>query len=138
MIDKEIIKAFEICKDEPCVCSSDNDIDTVLDLINRQKAEIERLTGENGWLSKECNKATAERAELQKQVYERENEIDRLEKVVHDQAEQYWDCNEQAVKDTAKEMYTQVLEWIPICEGYGEFINNLESWLKECYGVEVE
>ena len=42
------------------------------------------------------------------------------------------------VQDTAKEIYTQVLEWIPICKGYGKFIDNFESWLKEHYNVEIE
>ena len=40
----------------------------IIDLIEWQQAEIERLTEENGWLSKECNKSTTECAELQKQV----------------------------------------------------------------------
>ena len=45
----------------------------ILDLIYRQKAEIERLTEENGWLSKECNKSTTECSELKKKVDELEN-----------------------------------------------------------------
>lgn len=36
--------------------------------LQEQMAEIERLTEENGWLSKECNKATTECAELQKEI----------------------------------------------------------------------
>ena len=45
----------------------------ILDLIHRQKAEIERLTEENGLLSKECNKNTTECSELKKKVDELEN-----------------------------------------------------------------
>ena len=48
------------------------------------------------------------------------------------------DMVKQAVKDTAKEIYTQVLEWLPIGEDYSVFIHNIETWLKERYGVEVE
>lgn len=48
------------------------------------------------------------------------------------------DGEEVAVKDTVKEIYTQVLEWLPIGEDYGVFIDNIEMWLKERYGVEVE
>lgn len=59
-------------------------------------------------LYKHCAEVEKQNVELQKQVDERENEIDRLEKVVHEQAEQYWDCKEQAVKDTAKEILTEL------------------------------
>ena len=44
----------------------------------------------------------------------------------------------QAVKDTAEEIYAQVLEWSPVGENYHWFITTLENWLKERYGVEVE
>ena len=85
-------------------------------VIEEQKAEIERLTEENEAYKEVkhidiINELSKENAELQKQVDERENEIDRLEKVVHDQAEQYWDCKEQAVKDTAKEILQELYEY---------------------------
>ena len=44
----------------------------------------------------------------------------------------------KAVKDTAKEIFTQVLEWSPVGEDYHWFITTLENWLKEKYGVDVE
>ena len=49
----------------------------ILDLIHSQKAEIERLAEENGWLSKACNKSTTECTELKKQVNELKQELNK-------------------------------------------------------------
>ena len=43
----------------------------------------------------------------------------------------------QSVKDTAKEIFTQVIEWLPVGVDYHWFITTLENWLKERYGEEV-
>lgn len=111
-----------------------------LDLIHRLQAEKERLTEENRVMKHNMDFHRNKKFELQKQVEE-------LKK----QSLLKCDCcparrdlglllyqNEQAVKDTAKEIYTQMLEWIPIGEGYSTFIDNFEMWIKERYGVEVE
>lgn len=68
---------------------------------NLQKAEIERLTEENCWLSKECNKSTTECAKLQKKVDELENRFEN--KACCNMIE---NCSmiQQAVKDTAREI----------------------------------
>lgn len=46
----------------------------------------------------------------------------------------------QAVKDTAKEIYSAVLEFCPVHNdgSYSKFISLFEEWLKHKYGVEVE
>ena len=81
MTDKEIIKALELCSADECWCDdcpyenlcTDTDITKfALDLINRQKAEIERL--ETNCLSMAQtmpNMAKAERAEAVKEFAER-------------------------------------------------------------------
>ena len=81
-------------------------------------------------------------------IQEKEKENAKLQKQVNElKANQVIECHgmlkgcdmvKQAVKDTAKEIYTQVLEWLPVGEDYSVFIHNIEQWLKEKYGVEVE
>ena len=100
--------------------------------VEELQQQIERLTEENGWLSKECNKATAECAELQKQVDElkgcvisQTNYIERLEMDIMD----FPYDKDKAVKDTAKEI---------LQEGKYCLSKSLQDWIKERYGVEVE
>ena len=116
-------------------------------IFYEHKAEIERLTKErnkyiieledvesaNDYANKFLHEAKEKNAELKKQVDERENEIDRLEKVVYDQAEQYWDCKEKAVKDTAKE----IAKYLLINDEFGDCSYAVEL-IKQRYGVEVE
>jgi uncharacterized protein (DUF2164 family) len=104
-----------------------------------QKAEIERLTEELEAKKKECREIaddyqemgtfyyneTVKTAELQKQVDERENEIDRLEKVVHEQSEQYYNLEQR----TAVEILQKGRYCMP---------SGLRDWICERYGVEVE
>ena len=48
-IDNEIIKGLECCKDCCCKqCDEEPDFQEAINLINRQKAEIERLNSANG------------------------------------------------------------------------------------------
>ena len=113
----------------------------ILDLIYRQKAEIERLTEENGWLSKECNKSTTEFVELQKQVDEFENRFEN--KACCNMSE---NCSmvQQAVKYTAKEILTELLDfvngWFEGVENndFGVEFNRISKDFAEKYGVEVE
>lgn len=104
----------------------------ILDLIHRQKAEIERLTEENGWLSKECNKSTTECAELQNQVDELENRFEN--KACCNMSE---NCSmvQQAVKYTAKEICDLFLEYWKV----DDFVDC--NWLIEViskkYGVDL-
>ena len=106
---------------------------------NNQKAEIELLTEEKWKVQDDLDNYHAMLQESEKKNAELEKEVDELKIAYKDLIETYRNCDTtQVVKDTAIEVYSQVLEWIPICEGYGKFIGNLESWLKERYGVEVE
>lgn len=97
----------------------------ILDLIQRQKAEIERLTELQSRSSYRVAELGIENAELQKQVDERENEIDRLEKVVHEQSEQYYNLEQR----TAVEILQKGRYCMP---------SGLRDWICERYGVEVE
>ena len=164
LTEEEIVKALGLCaKDVTCILDYDCPLredknchttlsKLALELINRQKAEIERLTEErnkyiielddvesaNDYANKFLHEAKEKNAELQKQVDEL---TDKLGKVLLGiKADELLVAKgvEQAVKDTAKEIYTQVLEWLPIGEDYSVFIDNIEMWLKERYGVEVE
>ena len=86
--------------------------------IETYKAAIERLKEEKKtlvWLNQD----------LKKQVDEQDKEIDRLEKVVHEQAEQYYDCEQR----TAVEILQKGRYCMP---------SGLRDWIKERYGVEVE
>ena len=103
-------------------------------IFAEQKAEIERLK-ENLFSANFCATVFSDKLkgktkiieELQKQVDERENEIDRLEKVVADQAEQYYDCEQR----TAKE----ILQWL-IEHTFESCI--FETYFRERFGVEVD
>lgn len=86
--------------------------------IETYKAAIERLKEEKKtlvWLNQD----------LEKQVDEQENEIDRLEKVVHEQAEQYYNLEQR----TAVEILQRGRYCMP---------SGLRDWIKERYGVEVD
>ena len=139
LTDEEIVKALEwASKTSEWTASvagkEQNMFCAILDLINRQQAEIERLT-KLAELRLRDNKDTC------KLLLEKEKQVDELkEKQVIECHGMLKGCDlvKQAVKDTAKEIYTQVLEWLPVGEDYSVFIHNIEQWLKEKYGVEVE
>ena len=172
-----VIKGLENCKNEESVCGKDcpyADIprclpvlrEDALKVIKEQKAEIERLTK---WKDKlqdtkdeleqqlidtgfkeyceENKRLTDENAELQKQVDELKGKIcelvaDKCNLVVKEQ---------QAVKDTAKEILTNALEGFVFNftannedyrSGYDKAIDDydekLRKFVKERYGIEVE
>ena len=105
------------------------------EFAKKANAEIERLTEENGWLSKECNKTTAECVELQKQVDElKAFKNEAISMSLYGKGRK--DGEEVAVKDTAKEICDLILEhWEK-----KQFVEC--DWLRvtisERYGVEVE
>lgn len=76
----------------------------------------------------------------EKKVELTDEEIDRLEKVVHDQAEQYYDCEQR----TAKEIYQEIDKsdiLVVKTQEYGEIeVVSLERLkeIVESKGVEVE
>ena len=119
---------------------------------DEQKAEIERLTEENKAIRINCENAR----NITGQVLDKNDELQKKVDVLKAEKENLYFLNknledyidnhepilkrntEQAVKDTAKEVYTQVLEWLPVGEDYSVFLQNIETWIKERYGVEVE
>lgn len=89
--------------------------------IDKQNTEIERLTEELKNCGQELIESNREQeelqdrnAELQKKVDEQDKEIDRLEKVVHEQAEQYYDCEQR----TAKEILQRIMNIIKKSDGF--------------------
>lgn len=110
--------------------------------VKELKEEIERLTERENelvedkanWINK-WKEQVEYTAELQKQVDEQRH----LVAIACDEFAKTKLKLEKAVKYTAKEIYTQVLEWIPVStDKYHWFINALEEWLKDKYGLEVE
>ena len=120
LTDEEIVKALECCAN----FSTQKDCD--LCPIGVIKCfEQENLMPQ---LALDLiNRLQAENAELQKQVDVLKFDKEILQKLI-----------DKREKDTAKEIYAQVLEWSPVGENYHWFITTLENWLKERYGVEVE
>jgi vacuolar-type H+-ATPase subunit I/STV1 len=175
LTDEEIIKAFEVCYfgNESCsACPYEiNDIDCtdrrsvkdMFDLMNRQKAEIERLKASHKFIVTkggrdygktahfkiiDYDRLKEQNAELQKQVdelkEERENmsgEIFALETRLQQERiekqrlrEAIERVEKQAVKDTAKEIYCHIAKaWYD-----KEMLKIFREYLKERYGVEVE
>ena len=166
LTDEQIIMAYKYCvidnvdcKNCPCDswgCGIDRK--DIFGLINRQKAEIERLTEENSNLKKlvkslEDLKETLlqVKAELQRQVdiltAEKENLYflnKNLEDYI-DNHESIWKRNtEQAVKDTAKEIYEIFEKWVWKLKNekgsLGKFrfaIETVMQEIKEKYSLEV-
>lgn len=141
LTDEELVKDIERSTGMPSYWKK-----IVLDLIHRQKAEIERLTEERQkWFDAsvdtqgQLNTVRLENAELQKQVDELTDENSRLNNCVMSE-EQVRKCcadiiqetRQQAEKDTAKE----IANWLTTT--VNEDKNVLSRIIKECYGVEVE
>ena len=161
--NEEIVKAYEYCVANASGCDGCPYDDwgcavhakDIIEIIHRQKAEIERLTEEKDKYQEKWQTSYTNELNLQKQVDELNKVITSL-KYAHLQDEckladlistckraielsDEWKAKfKQAVKDTAKEIYAQVLEWLPVNEDYHWFITTLENWLKERYGMEVE
>ena len=161
LTDEEVIKALDICYND-VHCSVDcpyfnlngrnfcqdkelyKDLKRIVQEHAEQKAEIERLTEKNEELEERnriLKKYKSMWSELDTKNTELQKQVDELK------ANQVIECHgmlkgcdivKQAVKDTAKEIYTQVLEWFSVGEDYSVFIHNIEQWLKEKYGVEFE
>ena len=96
------------------------------------KEEIEQLKdNRNGWRNRAWE-YEKENAKLQKQVDEQDQEIDRLEKVVHDQAEQYYDLEQR----TAKEILQKIMNIIKKSDGF--LAEEVVRIMAKQKGVEVE
>lgn len=149
--DEEIVKALECCSSalteeackkcplrRECVSKSNTIEELALDLINRQKAEIERLTEENGQLKGYNSGLEYEVEQLQKQM----DELNRKLSIV----ERCEDCLTvgKAIKDTAKEIFERLAkrkhQGVDLGGFFVEYHLRLEdlNWFEVKYGVEVE
>ena len=181
LTDEEIVRALECCiqnetentcaycigcpasdwdSEDDLECNADM-MKKSIDLIHRQKAEIERLTEEkNDWESschmwseankknhlkftKTLEKLCEEReknAELQKQVDELEEERENMQAEIIASEE----ARLQAVKDTAKEIFIRLAkrkhQGFDLGGFFVEYHLRLEdlNWFEVKYGVEVE
>ena len=120
MTDEQIVKALECCSSAltgeacekcplrgECVSKSNTIEELALDLIQRQKAEIERLTEYNANLNGMCLEFTDKNTELQKQVDELIEELCET-RICATVLSEKLKAKEQAVKDTAKEIYSEI------------------------------
>ena len=141
LTDEEIVKALDYCSkdaiclyEQECPFWEDKNCHTTLsrwalELINSQKAEIERLTKEQGYLISNCGNLQRAFHELQVAREIQINELHEEHAIVAEEIKQ------QAVKDTAKEILNELKKEID--EGYIPATLKVKE-LVERYGVEVE
>lgn len=115
--DEEIIKGLECCKDCCCKqCDEEPDFQEAIDLINRQKAEIERL--------KECPKC----------VYEYDGEM--TEYCVQSPCSNFKTVEQ--IKDEAYKEFAERLKSYLLLNKKGEMsvvsFENIDTLLKEMVG----
>ena len=172
LTDKEIVKVLGCCiKEEHKDCMHcgeyvsqfdcmRNAISNALDLIHRQKAEIERLTERKEFWENMHDKVVNQFENLEDKIEEYENalvmkqyRITELQKQVDELEDICLDCpyklkfdeiEKQAVKDTAKEIYEEIDKsdiLVVETKEYGEIevvpIERLKEIIKS-KGVEVE
>lgn len=115
----------------------------ILDIINRQKAEIERLTKDLelaldiketiSGLGKSTDKLLLENENLLKENAELQKQVEKLKialkNVIESNEELIEEC-EQSVKDTAKEILSML--------SYYDSVYSFKKKITERYGVEVE
>ena len=142
-------------KGKMCVLPFQSLVDTV-DLyekkIAEQQAEIERLEGalkdkiqRNEELIKDVQSLREERENMEREILGLEEEKRQLKGYIDFKTANVMcdKCKEQAVKDTAKEIYL-LLENVPEDDrhywrnAYNDRINRYKLKIKERYGVEVE
>lgn len=125
LTDEEIVNALEDMASE---CET-NFSASVVDLIHRQKAEIERLANANMQTIGKNDELLLKVDELKKRCEIAEGTKNRL--TIFDRIA----IQDKAVKDTAKEIFILAEDYN--C-GYESDIDNFMKELKERYGVEVE
>ena len=165
LTDEEVVKALEERKqhllkeqrrtgnspDVQCLYITRIAVLEILDLINRQKAEIERLTEELEAKKKECREIaddyqemgtfyyneTVKTAELQKQVDELTDKLGKVLSTVGLDEYRQSKVIEQAVKDTAKECisiiddeFNKMIECIDTLLKYNNSIKIVKSAVK--------
>ena len=137
--DEELVKDIERSTGMPSYWKK-----IVLDLINRQKEEIERLKRRNGNkiitidnLEVTIMDLEKQNAELQKQVDELTDKLGKVLMAVKADELLIAKGVEQAVKDTAKEILTK-MDCLNGVQDLGLAILDFTHWIEERYGVEVE
>ena len=160
--DEKIVKAVEICYNSPG-CTADcpyfnkhgrnfcveekafyKDLKRIVTEHAEQKAEIKRLTEENGRISQSYIEVCDINAELQQQADELAKQLEKCKKnkawaVTKELAEE---IKKQAVKDTAKEILPRIYNSFSLYYPHGQipysvFQERLKR-LAESKGVEVE
>ena len=152
LTDEEIVKALECCtKDGWCKecpyfingidCGNQRSENDYLDLINRQKAEIERLTQRLDYYNKSSDYHEGNQKELEERNAELQKQVDELKTENKELYKEHTTLiagsilkQQDIVKDTAKEIYCH------IAKAYydKEMLKIFREYLKERYGVEVE
>jgi hypothetical protein len=120
MTDKEIIKALECCisAESCCVCGYTKMCDGTtihqfaLDLINRQKAEIDQYAQDQHELMIEMDK-------LFDTVEKQKAEIERLKIEKDNLIRTYAECQAEAVKEFIERLKTETVE-VDVSCGYGK------------------
>lgn len=172
LTDEEIVKVMKCCAESCLRCDecplredswcSNKVLPMGIDLINRQKAEIERLTiaekqyfSEIERLNKSCGIYQIKLEEQIKETYDYVHKAYKLEKrnaelqkqVDELKANQVIECHgmlkgcdmvKQAVKDTAKEILQGLVEKAYLNGCIDLTVNEVKAWFREDYGVEVE
>lgn len=125
LTDEEIIKRLERCVKRG---NRNHDTDIVLDLINRQKAEIERLKTENK-IYIEANRVIGyQRDQRDKEIDELQKQIDGLDVRENKiKAEAYKEFAENAVIRLTDNYHSEYAHWID---------DTIDNLLKEMVGEE--
>ena len=158
-------RSWEEGDNRTVTCDLLNAMEQAVAVFNKQKKEIERLTEENEHLDMVAKQALADYQNAQVQVDELKNYAERLFEENQDHYDKLQNANlyiekhepiwkrntEQAVKDTAKEIYENATEGFVFTftaesgsyrNGYDKAIDDyddkLKDFIKERYGVEVE
>ena len=145
MTDEQIIKALKICfEDEECTgcplenneneCEKFNVWEQAFDLINRQKAEIERLKTENKDISEQFRILDVECERLEKANENQKAEIERHREHIELLDIEHEAIRNKAIKEFAEELIsrfsTEIYGW------YGEIvlIDDIDNLVKEMVG----
>ena len=118
LTDEEIIKRLERCVKRG---NRNYDTDIVLDFINRQKSEIERL-------QKEVNLVSIQFQDLQERYEEAQAEIERLESA-NDEKFRQWDMLAEKSKQHYADLYEEAKDILK-AEAYKECLTKVKNYIK--------
>lgn len=140
MTDKEIIKALECCASEQCDCDdcpindycrehSDEMIKQMLDLINRLKADNERLNGNLKFVRGTVERQKAEKERLKTVLDIWQAGYASMEKGVRKLEEQLATAKSEAYKAFAERLITERLAVIALKGKSNDFAEGFQSAL---------